>query len=168
MNEQIAQALAQLRDIHEPASPPFWPLPLGWWFLALCVIAMIACLIWWWHRRNKIDRPYREIRETSSQLRDLYHQDQLSEYEFISAINRLYKHLLIDVESVPGAVQADGLPWLNMLADRFGDDAFIAGAGKCLGTVRYRPMSFFDTRLDELMARTLCVVRSPSRKALTA
>lgn len=166
MNEQIGQALAQLRDIHEPAIPPFWPIPIGWWILAVSIVGVIVCLIWWWHSRSAIDRPYRSIRGTAIELRDLYQQRQLTEHEFADAANRLYKHLLVDVESVPGSVRADGLPWLNMLADRFDDDAFVYGAGKCLGTVRYRSVSFFDEQLDELVARTLCVAKSPSRRVI--
>lgn len=168
MNEQIRQALSQLRDIHEPAIPPFWPIPIGWWILAVCLTAVIACLIWWWRNRRANDRPYRSIRGTASQLRDLYRNAQLAEREYADAANRLYKHLLVDVESVPGSVQADGLLWLNMLADRFSDDAFVYGAGKCLGTVRYQSVSFFDAQLDELVARTLCDVRKANRRATAA
>ena len=168
MNERIAQALAQLRDIHEPATPPFWPIPIGWWVLTISIIALIACLIWWWRSRIAADRPYRSIRDTASRLRDLYQNGHLSEHDYADAANRLYKHLLVDVESVPGSIQADGIPWLNMLADRFEDDSFISGAGKCLGTVRYRPVAFFDERLDGLIDRTLCVVRRPSRRVVTA
>lgn len=168
MNEQIGQALAQLRDIHEPAIPPFWPIPFGWWILAVSIIGVIACLIWWWRSRNAIDRPYRSIRGIATELRDLYQQGQLTDHEYADAANRLYKHLLVDIESVPGSVQADGLPWLNMLADRFDDDAFVYGAGKCLGTVRYRPVSFFDKQLDELVVRTLCAAKRPSRRMIPA
>ena len=166
MNEQIEQALAQLRDIHEPAIPPFWPIPLGWWVLAVSIIAVISCLIWWWRSRYKNDLPYRSIRETASELRNLYKNGQLTAHEYVDAANRLYKHLLVNVEAVPGAVQADGLQWLNMLADRFNDDAFVSGAGKCLGTVRYRPVSFFDNRLDGLVSTTLCEARVPSRRVI--
>ncbi len=164
MNEQIEQALAQLRDIHEPAIPAYWPIPIGWWILTVSLIAAIACLIWWWRRRNTEDQPYRSIRETAYQLRELYQHGRLSQHEYVDAANRLYKHLLINVESVPGSTKADGLPWLSMLADRFKDDAFISGAGKCLGTVRYLPVGFYDNQLDELIERTLCVVRHPSRR----
>lgn len=166
MNERIAQALAQLHDIHEPATPPFWPIPIGWWILSISIIAAIAYLIWWWRSRMRNDRPYRSIRDTAFQLRAIYHTGELSAHEYADAANRLYKHLLVEVESVPGSVQADGLPWLNMLADRFDEDAFVAGAGKCLGTVRYRPVVFFDKQLDSLIERTLCVVRHPSRRVI--
>ena len=167
MNEQIAQALAQLRDIHEPAIPPFWPIPIGWWILAMSIIAALACLVWWWRSRHADDQSYRSIRKTADELRDLYQCGRLSEHEYADAANRLFKHLLIEVESVPGSVQADGLPWLNMLADRFDEDAFVSGAGKCLGTVRYLPVAFSDTQLDGLISRTLCVVRHPTRRVST-
>ena len=166
MNEQIAQALAQLRDIHEPALPPFWPIPIGWWILAVTIVAGVVCLIWWWRSRYTNDRPYRSIREAASALRDLYQDGRLSNREYVDSANRLYKHLLVDVEAVPGSVQADGLLWLNMLADRFNEESFVSGPGKCLGTVRYRPVAFFDERIDELIAKTLCDVKYPSRRGI--
>ena len=166
MNDQITQALAQLRDIHEPAIPPYWPIPIGWWILTVSVIATVVFLLWCWRRRYTNDRPYRSIRNAASDLRDLYQNGRLSNREYVDSANRLYKHLLVDVEAVPGSVQADGLPWLNMLADRFNEEAFVSGAGKCLGTVRYRPVSFFDERIDELIAKTLCDVRYPARSGI--
>lgn len=167
MNEQIEQALAQLRDIHEPAIPAFWPIPIGWWLLSITIIAVVACLVWWWRKRYSNDRPYRSIREAASELRTRYQNGQLSDQQYVELANRLYKHLLVNVESVPGSIQADGLHWLNMLADRFEDEAFVSGPGKCLGTIRYRPVAFFDQQLDELVAETLCVARYPSRRVIS-
>lgn len=168
MNDQIAQALAQLRDIHEPAAPAFWPIPIGWWILAMTIIVAISCTVWWLRTRHVNDRPYRSIRVTAAELRNLYGNGQLSEQEYVDGANRLYKHLLVSVETVPGSVQADGSLWLNMLAERFDEEAFVTGPGKCLGTVRYQPVDFFDNRLDGLIERTLCIVRYPSRRAVVA
>ncbi len=158
MNEQINQALAQLRDVHEPAAPMFWPIPLGWWLLGICVIAAIACFIWWQCRRRIEDRPYRAIRRTANQLQLQFNQHLISTSDYVLAVNRLYKHLLIS-ESIPGSHHADGMPWLTMLAERFNDDAFVTAAGKCLGTIRYTPVEFFDNELETLVSRTLCRVK---------
>ena len=168
MDEQLAQALAQLRDIHEPAAPPFWPIPLGWWLLAICVVVAFSSLIWWLRARRIADRPYRVIRETAAQLQQLRFENQVTEHAYVAAINRLYKHLLVDVEAIPGAIRADGVRWLIMLATRFGNDSFVSGPGKMLGTIRYTPVSFFDDQLVGLVEKTLCVVRLETRKVLTA
>ena len=166
MNEQLAQALAQLRDIHEPAAPVFWPIPLGWWLLALCLLGALVSLLWWLHKRRVMDRPYRTVRETASQLQILFRQDGVTEQDYVSAVNRLYKHLLVDIEATPGSAKADGTQWLEMLAVRFDDDAFKIGAGKALGTIRYAPVRFFDDQLVELVERTLCHVKTAPSKVL--
>lgn len=36
-----------LRDIHQPAPPPFWPLAPGWWWLAAALLVIAVALIAW-------------------------------------------------------------------------------------------------------------------------
>lgn len=159
MNEQIMQALTSLRDIHEPPQPSFWPMPIGWWILAICVVVTLGCLAWYWYTRSLADRPYREVRKSAMELRQHFESRRVGEVEYVSAINRLFKYVLINVEDTPGARKADGAIWLNMLAERFSEQAFVSGAGQCLGTVRYTPIKYFDSQLNELVDRTLCSVR---------
>ncbi len=44
-----------LRDIHQPAAPPWWPPAPGWWVLACVVLALVA--VPWalhaWRRRRR-------------------------------------------------------------------------------------------------------------------
>lgn len=163
MNEQIAQALAQLRDIHEPAAPAFWPLPIGWWILAALLVACLACLVWWLYTRRRADRPYRQLREATGRVQQLVRANELSNAEYLATVNRLYKHLLIEIEPTPGSRQAHGALWLTMLADRFNNDDFVTGAGKSLGTIRYAPLNYFDERIVSLVEQTLAVVKPTKR-----
>lgn len=59
-------SLAQLRDIHLPAEPTWWPPAPGWWLLALLVLGLLACLGW---RILQIlrSRRYRRIAERELQ-----------------------------------------------------------------------------------------------------
>lgn len=42
-----------LRDVHVPASPPWWPLAPGWWLVAGVVALLVAGVVAWrWHRRR--------------------------------------------------------------------------------------------------------------------
>ena len=159
MNEQIMQALMSLRDIHEPAQPSFWPMPPGWWILAICILCALVCLVWYWRTRVLADRPYRAVRSAANDLQTRFQSRNVGELEYVSAANRLFKYVLTNIEDAPGARKADGALWLNMLAERFNEQAFVTGAGRCLGTVRYTPVAYFDTELNELVEQTLCCVR---------
>ena len=167
MNEQIAAALGQLRDIHEPAVPGFWPLPIGWWVLAVCIVIGIAALVIWLRRRHLQFKPYRELRKTATELQDRYNTNQLSPLEYVSLTNRLFKYLMVKIEGVPGAAQADGSVWLRMLAQRFQNVAFVHGAGVSLGRVRYAPDPFIHEDLNLLVESTLCKVKPIKRSVRT-
>ncbi|HXW53585.1 MAG TPA: DUF4381 domain-containing protein [Myxococcota bacterium] len=56
MNEEI---LSQLKDIHWPKPPPFWPLAIGYYgafILALILLASGVFFAWRWQKRQKIRR----------------------------------------------------------------------------------------------------------------
>ena len=163
MHEHIANALTQLRDIHEPIAPSFWPLPLGWWLLLVCIAIVIAALVWWFVRRYRIDRPYGEIRRAANNLQFRLSNTQLAPHDYVSAVNKVFKYLLVDIEQLPGAARADGKAWLEMLAMRFNEDAFVAGSGRSLGNVRYMPFAYFDDAFVKLVESTLCHVRAPTK-----
>ena len=168
MNEQIAQALAQLRDVHEPALPAFWPLPVGWWVLAALILIALGCLVWSLYRRRITDRPYRTLRNVVLQIQRRFQANEISQKEYVAAVNRLYKHLLVDIEPTPGSRQAHGTIWLTMLANRFNEDGFVSGDGSALGTVRYAPIPYFDERIVALVDRTLAVVTADPKASRTA
>ncbi len=48
----------QLRDIHLPPAPSWWPLAPGWWALAALALLGLAAIAWVWrrHRRQQLRR----------------------------------------------------------------------------------------------------------------
>lgn len=44
--------LDQLRDIHQPTPPPWWPPAPGWWLVATLVLGTLLATGWWLYRRH--------------------------------------------------------------------------------------------------------------------
>ena len=158
MGEELGAVLAQLRDIQEP-SLLTWPYPIGWWLLMLSVLATVVFLSIWWGKRVLKDRPYRDLRAVALELQQRFKENQLTESVYVNTVNRLCKHLLVDIEAIPDAKRADGHVWLSVLADRFNDDRFVEGVGQLLGSSRYRRNSEFDSQLVDLIDESLCTVK---------
>lgn len=77
--------LAQLKDLHLPPPPGFWPIAPGWWLLAIlcCVLiglAIRALLIW--RRRNA----YR--RQALAQLKQLLTDNNFTLNDVIKLVRR--------------------------------------------------------------------------------
>ena len=45
-----------LRDIHQPASPPWWPPAPGWWLVAALLVIVLAVGWWFMARRRRRQR----------------------------------------------------------------------------------------------------------------
>jgi Flp pilus assembly protein TadB len=47
----MTQPALQLRDIHLPPTPGWWPLAPGWWLLIVACLLLLGVAAWWWRRR---------------------------------------------------------------------------------------------------------------------
>lgn len=45
-----------LRDVHLPASPPWWPLAPGWWLVMTALLLGVTGVCFWWWRRHRRQR----------------------------------------------------------------------------------------------------------------
>lgn len=63
MNPGAVDPLAELRDIHLPPEPGFWPPAPGWWLLLLLVLLLIAMLVRAVRRWRRRPMPVRPVLE---------------------------------------------------------------------------------------------------------
>lgn len=47
---ETGNPLDQLRGIHLPDAPGFWPLAPGWWLIGIVILGLIILLIYKWHK----------------------------------------------------------------------------------------------------------------------
>lgn len=149
-------ALGQLRDIHLPAEPAWWPPAPGWWLLALLALGAVVFIAQRGIRAHRKRRPLRR----AVQLYEEIYQDcrcgKLSPEAYANASNALLKRLLIHGMGVDAARRASDAAWLDMLDAYLGETGFSEGPGAGLGNRRFRPDAEIDVDgLHELMTRFL-------------
>ena len=129
--------LQQLKPLHLPPDPSWWPPAIGWWILMLALIILTA---WAIYRLVKFSLAMRPIRHGKNLLRELYasqKQGDLSDEDFVHLSNELVKRVL-----VPGLGRAkysrlSGAQWLSELDSISGSNSFSEGDGKVLGDERF-------------------------------
>ena len=154
--------IQQLRDIHEPAAPGFWPLSFSWWVLFSVVFVLLVGTIVWIVWRSQRLAPYKRIRNMARDLTDQRESGAIDALTYASGINLVFKELLVDIESLTESTTAFGTTWQDLLAHRFNEQAFISGPGACLGNARFVGSSFSDEGLSGLVHSTLMRVK-PSK-----
>ena len=155
INNQVAEALQQLRDIHEPAIPGWWPIPIGWWAVLGILVAMLAVFVWVAIAETRKRAPYTAIRKAALRLNSIRNEGQIDAREYATRVNLLFKELVIRIEGQQEAATLHGSNWLEFLAERFDEREFIDGVGRCLGSSRYLSGPFSDEGLQELIDKTL-------------
>ena len=117
-----------LRDVHLPAIPSWWPLPLGWW-LVLAAVALVALLVWAWraHRRRR-QRRWLQVFDRAVEAADAGSAQVAAMAELLRRAAR---------RAQPGAELLQGQAWLEFL-DAPGSRAFSDGDGRLLLDGGYR------------------------------
>ena len=131
--------LAQLRDIHLPAEPLWWPPAPGWWLLGLALLVGLGYVI---HRARLAVRRYRPIREARRCYAELYAGYQRGEIDsagYLQQANELLKRLYVHGVGDDRARRANDEAWLAYLNARSGRDNFSEGPGRQLGNQRFGP-----------------------------
>ena len=148
--------LQQLRDIHLPAQPGWWPPAIGWWVLAAFLAALLTWLAIRLVRRWQRFRPTRIAERMYRGIADELRAGAISPPEYAHQTNELLKRFAIHGLTDRAIAHESGERWLRYLDERYGQQAFTRGAGRCLGGARFRPDFTVDSvALDDLVRRFL-------------
>ena len=150
-----ADPLEQLRDIHLPEPPNWWPPAPGWWLLVALTLALLAYLAWRRWRRWQAGAPIRHAAALLDSLWDDYQQDADS-VRYAHGCNEVLKRLLVGAGLQPDVASASGMAWLQWLDSASASTDFTQGAGQALGEHRFRPQPQVDAAaLRDVLARLL-------------
>ena len=141
--------LQQLRDIHPPTDPGWWPPAPGWWLLALLAVATIAALVWMAFRRWRELRPWRAARRLHANHKAAFGRGEIGALDYLNACNDVLRRLLVYGYGVDGGRHASGRYWLAVLDATFGGNRFARGAGRILAHERFAPEIDPQTNLDD-------------------
>ncbi|MGD8557863.1 MAG: DUF4381 domain-containing protein [Chromatiales bacterium] len=134
MNDPVAQSL-QLRDIHLPPPPDFWPPAPGWWLLAMILVALLAwALVIAW-KKARLRRTQRRLLALLEEL-ELTGRHEPGKLAQLSILLRRIALMHYPRQQVAGLTGED---WLHFLDSSGGDGGFANGPGRVLASGPYMP-----------------------------
>lgn len=159
--------LQQLRDIHVPAAPGWWPPAPGWWIAALALLGVLAVLVRLGRRAWRRRGPIRRARALHALLVARCRAGELDGPEYAHAANELLKRLYVHGLGIGAARRAVDQDWLTLLDSALGEPAFSQGPGRVLGADRFAPDPAVDAEaLARLVDRLLRRVSPDLRRKL--
>lgn len=111
---QAAQQTLELRDIHMPDAPSYWPLAPGWWFLII-IVCVLAYLLYKIiakrnHRKQLNNLMQNQLQTIQSDYKKHKNKHKLA-IEVSELLNRFVRHVLGD----SNATSLSGKAWINYL-----------------------------------------------------
>jgi len=128
-------ASLELRDIHLPAPPGFWPPAPGWWLLAL---VLIAALVASGERGLRQWRRARRRRAILAELEQLQTERE-SGPALAAAVSAMLKRVALSRYPRVEVAPLSGEEWLRFLDQTGGGGRFGDGPGRALADAPYAP-----------------------------
>ena len=160
--------LQQLRDIHLPSEPGWWPPAPGWWLLLAALLLGLGWLARLALRRYRAGRPLRASRRLMSELKTRFNDDHINTATYLHQANEILKRLLVIAHAESELTRLSGQPWLAALDRLSNSEAFTSGPGKALGAERFSASPNAD--IDAVHTSIMLLLNSlpPPRNKLTA
>lgn len=130
----------QLRNLHLPEPPGFWPPAPGWWLVA-GVLLLVLALCWFLLKRQGRLRYRRAALRQLSELE----QQNLADGELLGTLSSLLRRAALIAFPASNCAGLQGEDWLLFLdAHHKEADAFSCGVGQCIAAGPYQLRPQFD------------------------
>lgn len=128
MNPELAAALEQLRDIHLPSEPGWWPPAPGWWIAGAMALGLTGFLLYGAYRWYLSRRPFRQFK---TELLAMPLQPGMAARD-LQTISALVRRLIITLYGREQVASLTGESWLKLLDTLSGSTDFTNGPGRVL------------------------------------
>ena len=135
MNANPQQVL-QLRDIHLPGDPAFWPPAPGWWLVAAVTIALLAWMTVIALRRYRLHRHRQRVLGALARLEQELANERSP--DALARLSVLLRRLALVRYPRERVAALTGSSWLRFLDESGGNGRFAEGPGSVLGTGPYQ------------------------------
>lgn len=146
------EVLSELRDLHVPDAPGWWPPAPGWWLMALLALALATCLHLLWKRRRHALAPLKHAIVELEACNRALESRTLAPMPYLDRVNDLLKRLLIFGYGENHLAGLSSDAWTRALLEflrRFSKSKSpIRLEASLLGEFRYRPHTHRDTSPD--------------------
>jgi len=134
MNPAALPAL-DLRAIHAPPVPEFWPPAPGWWVAAAVVISVLVTVSFLLYRQYRIRKLRQQVLAALDRLASGY--QEADGPGFVSAVSTLLRQVALQCFPRTQVASLLGAEWLRFLDETGGKGEFSQGAGQILATGPY-------------------------------
>ncbi len=139
--QNTAPAL-ELRDIHLPVEPGFWPLAPGWWLLIIVAVLMCYLMVRVFLKLRKT-RQLNELMQNELNIINTAYENHQNKHQLASDISQLLKRFVMYVLKDNDAAALTGEKWITYLNEQVGGDYFDEHI-EVLTNAQYTPESDFD------------------------
>ncbi len=129
------QAL-DLKDIHTPGLPEFWPPAPGWWLVAILTITLLILGSFALRRYLQQRRQQRQVLALLTQLEETFDPAQAAHH--LGELSILLRRVAITRYPRQQVAALTGDEWLKFLDQTGGNGQFSNGPGQILATGPYQ------------------------------
>lgn len=147
-----------LRDIHLPAAPGWWPPAPGWWIVAAIVLAAIVYLcikVYVYTQRRRLQRAI------TTELDRCVENGRNDPAVLAACLSQFLRRLAL--RTAPSAAAYGGEQWMAYLDKESGTDQFSRGVGRVLLDAPYDPRQAYDSSALIALVRR-CVYNALNKK----
>ncbi len=138
--------LQQLKTLHLPPEPSWWPPAIGWWLLLLLTMIISTWIVFRIVRHFQAIRPIRHGKLLIQKLYDEFQAGQISEERFAHESNQIIKRILVPGLGKQEYAKLSGDKWLQALDQLSQTNRFTQGEGAILGNKRFSPHPSMDPK----------------------